>query len=993
MTKKFPSLPYNPQQLPREMKKYYISANDNEIKEMLTTMGLSSVEDMYQHIPNEIRFKKAPSLPPALQYFDLIKHLKDLSQKNNRRASFIGDGLPWYKTPPIIPFVSNIRGLSTAYTPYQPERGQGTLHGLWIYSSILSMLTGLEAINASLYDRASGLYEAFLTAMRLKAKRDTILLLESIYPGDIKVVRSLAAHTHLKIKTIPINPDTGQTDAIELQKMVKENRDNLAAISFCQVNSLGNLEDVDLLTDLAHLVGAKAIAIIDPMHITTGGLKPPSDFGEKGADILVGEGQHLAIAPNFGGPGLGIFGIRHNSSCKTDIRATPGRYVGKTKDHRGKDALTMILSTREQHIRRQKATSNICSNQSFMATLVGAGILCRGEKGMLNARQKARDNALWAAQKLSSFTGVKPAFPQTPFYNEITFKLPVGAKELIKKASASGIHLGVSVGERLKDSQDRHLLISFFDIHGEKDLEKLESFFSSQFSKSNPSSFVSEIPSRLLRKKPVGLPSVSLDSLKKFYQDLGDQNISPDNAIYPLGSCTMKYNPYINDYCASLKGFTDIHPQAPEEDCQGALQLLFAIQEMFKKITGLHAVTTQPVAGAQGELVGLKMFQAWHHDHKKEGEPYRDLILIPRSAHGTNPATATMAGYRIVTIEANDKGQIDWNHLRATVRENKERIAGIMITNPNTSGIFEEDFKKISTLIHQTGGLVYMDGANMNAIAGHVDLSSLGVDAVHNNLHKTWTIPHGGGGPGDAIVAVSTTLKDYLPGVQVVKDNDIYRTTTPKKSIGSIHRHFGNFAHKIRCYTYLRALGGEGVQKMSEMAVLSAKYLQYCSREYFPGLPENTDSIPRMHEFILTINKEMFARIERAGIPKAQAIAKIGKLFLDFGLHAPTVSFPETLGLMIEPTESFSKKELDRFVEILKAIHLLINEHPEVLTTTPHFTPVGKIDEISANKSIKTWENIENLPLVSPNKISPEKLATMSIGDITREIIKTSQSY
>ena len=987
MVDKLPKLPYGPHLLPRELKKYYISATDDEIRQMLQSIGMSQMEDMFSHIPQESRFKEVPSLPQALGYSQLIDCLVELSKKNNLCTSFIGDGLPWYKVPPLIPFVANVRGLSTAYTPYQPERGQGTLNGLWVYASTLSMLTGFEAINASLYDRASGLYEAVLTALRLVPKRKMVLLLESLYPDDIKVVHTLAAHTRLIIKTVPLDPQTGTTDLFILKEIVREYRDDLAGIAFGQVNCLGNLEDVDLLTDLAYEIRAKSIALIDPMLLSTGGLKPPSSFGEKGADILIGEGQHLAIAPNFGGPGLGIFGIRHNSSCKTDIRATPGRYVGKTKDHQGKDALTMILSTREQHIRRQKATSNICSNQSFLATLVGAGILCRGETGMTKAREKGRENALWAAEKLSSFVGVEPAFPKTPFYNEITFKLPVPAKELIAKARKSGLHLGVDVGERIRDAQGKHLLISFFDIHGQKELKKLEDFFNSQFERENPSSFLSEIPSRYLRKDQVGLPSVSLDELQDFYRDLGEQNISPDNAIYPLGSCTMKYNPHVNDYCASLQGFTNVHPQAPKEDCQGNLQLLFEIQEMFKKITGLCAVTTQPVAGAQGELVGLKMFQAWHHDREKEGGEHRNLILIPRSAHGTNPATAAMAGYQIITIEANDKGQIDGDHLCSIVHKNKKQIAGIMITNPNTSGIFEEDFKKISDLVHEAGGLVYMDGANMNAIAGHVNLASLGVDAVHNNLHKTWTIPHGGGGPGDAIVAVSDTLVDYLPGVQVVKNTKGYDTVIPKKSIGSVHRHFGNFAHKIRCYTYLRALGGEGVQRMSEMAVLSAKYLQHCSKDYFPGLPANTESVPRMHEFILTIDKNMFSKIEKMGIPKAQAIAKIGKLFLDFGLHAPTVAFPEVLGLMIEPTESFSKKELDRFVEVLKSIHLLIDRYPQVLTSTPHFTPVGKIDEVSANKTIKTWEALEKLPIVLPNKISPEELGAMPIDRITKEII------
>jgi glycine dehydrogenase len=307
--------------------------------------------------------------------------------------------------------------------------------------------------------------------------------------------------------------------------------------------------------------------------------------------------------------------------------------------------------------------------------------------------------------------------------------------------------------------------------------------------------------------------------------------------------------------------------------------------------------------------------------------------------------------------------------------------------------LFETRFGEMSELIHAVGGLVYMDGANMNAIAGWIDLNKMGVDAVHNNLHKTWTIPHGGGGPGDAIVAVSHRLVNYLPGIQVTKSSDgFFNITKAPKSIGSIHRHFGNFAHKIRAYTYIKSLGSTGTREMSAVAVLAARYLFNKLKPIYPSLPEGCDNEARMHEFILTLSKDTFDRIEKSGTPKAQAIAKIGKLFLDFGLHAPTVAFPEIYGLMIEPTESYSLSELDRFVEVVKSIFDLINEHPEVLKTAPHFTPVKKVDEVEANKTLKFMDEIEALPKLHSNIIDPIKLSKMHVGDVCGEILKAHRA-
>lgn len=997
----YSKLNYDPTKLDRELKKYYIAASPSDEQEMLKALNIKSLDDLYAHIPEDIKFKSAPKVCEELSYDNLISHLDEISKLNKVCPSFIGDGLKNYKETEIVPFVLSLRNLTTAYTPYQPERSQGTLQTLWVYSSTISMLTGFEAVNASFYDRSTSAFEAINTAIRLVKNSDTALVCESIYPGDIEVLKTHAKHTQLNIVIIPIDKKTGTTSISELKKLTEKYAGKLSCILFPQVNALGNLEDVNYLTDYCKELKIQSIAMIDPMLIATEGLLPPSQYGKDkaGANMFVAEGQHLAIAPNFGGPGLGIFGIRYNENNKNDIRSTAGRFVGKAKDEDGKECLCMVLSTREQHIRREKATSNICSNQSYIATVAGASILARGETGMKESHLIARDYAIQMAQTLTEFKGVKLAFPNTPFYNEFVLELPIPASELIKKGINANLEIGVDVSNRVNDG--RHLLLlSFFDVHTDDELDTLYNFFKNEFEYLENDEALCEIPQEYKRTTAVMLPDFSIEELKKYYQKLNDINVSPDDNIYPLGSCTMKYNPYINDWAAGLLGFTRVHPEAPIENVQGSLKILFEIQEIFKSITGLPAVTTQPVAGAQGELVGLKLFQAYHED-RGEGHT-RNIILIPKSAHGTNPATATMAGYRtytengvsygIVTIQANSEGQIDMDQVKKLVEEYGKRIAAVMVTNPNTSGIFETDFKKMSDLIHSVGGLVYMDGANMNAIAGWVDLNKMGVDAVHNNLHKTWSIPHGGGGPGDGIVAVSEKLIPYLPGHTVILKDGKYSLHKAPKSIGEFHRHFGNFAHKIRAYTYIKALGEVGTRKMSGMSVLAARYLYSKLKNSFPILPENTDNNPRMHEFILTLSKETFDKIEKSGTPKASTIARVGKLFLDFGGHAPTVAFPEVYGLMIEPTETYSKLELDKFVEVVNSILSLINENPEVLKTAPHFTPVKKVDEVFANKELKFMDNITELFTVFDNIIDPIKLSKMETFEVIRKIRNENKS-
>ncbi|WPU63667.1 aminomethyl-transferring glycine dehydrogenase subunit GcvPB [Peredibacter starrii] len=995
-------LNYHPEKLKRELKPFYIGADDKDISDMLKTLGLNSLDDLYKHIASDVKMTSVP-MAKHMAYEELIGHVNDVANKNNIKTSFLGDGLPQYKVTDVVGPVCDIRGLTTAYTPYQPERSQGTLQTLWIYQSLVSQLTGFEAVNASLYDRSTCLYEAMNCALRLVKDSTTVVVANSLYPGDLEVIETHAKETEMKIIRAPINAQTGKLD-IDALKRILNTTPQVAAVAFPQVNNFGNIESVDEIVDLCSNNNIKSIAVVDPMLLGRGGLKAPAKFGVRaqGADMVVAEGQHLAIGPNFGGPGLGIFGIRYNEQDKISIRSTAGRYVGKTQDLKGRECKALILSTREQHIRREKATSNICSNQSFVATAAGASMLARGDEGFEATLKHSRALAEKAVETLTQFEGVELKFKGSAFFNEFTLKLPVNTSEFIHKASAAGIQVGVDVSNRhLEIAGENLLMMSFTDIHSEKDLDKLVSFFASNFEKTKGGSPAPKIQSVMLRTDAPEIPRIETKEIIAYYERLGKQNLSPDDGIYPLGSCTMKYNPYINDYAASLPGFTNVHPQAPVEDIQGCLEILFEIQEQFKAITGLPGVVTQAVAGAQGELVGLKMFQAYHRD-RGEGDQ-RNVIIIPRSAHGTNPATATMAGYQtkmvhgqlygIYTVEALPNGEMNLAQIKEFLKTDGHRVAGVMVTNPNTAGIFETQFKEMSDLIHGVGGLVYMDGANMNAIAGILDLDKLGVDAVHNNLHKTWTIPHGGGGPGDAIVGVSHRLLDFIPGVQIVKKDGKYDIVKPAKSCGSFHRHFGNFAHKIRAYTYIKALGADGVRKMSQVAVLSARYLHNRLSKSYPTLPAEAGSAPRMHEFILTLSPETFKKVEASGTPKTNTIARIGKLFLDFGFHAPTVAFPEQYGLMIEPTETYSKNELDQFSEVVEGILKLINEHPEVLKTVPHFTPIDRVDEVLANKNPVLSEKItDHLPDIIPDRVNNERLRNSTPEELTQLILKAHQN-
>ena len=624
----------------RENARHYIPATDAEIDCMLATIGKSSFKDLFDHIPSEVLFSEAPELPEELDYDSLKARLQEISQQNKIRSSFLGDGVLDLEPSPVIGPVCDIRNMTTAYTPYQPELSQGTLIAHWIYQCSMARLTGFEAVNASLYDRSTSIYEGICAAIRMSRGKSAAIIPETLYPGDLEVLATLSKETAVELIRVPVDASTGCIDMAALKVAAESAADRLAVIVFPHVNTFGLLEAVDELTDFAAQAKVKSIAVIDPLLLTKGGLKPPSEFGEKGVDIIVGEAQHLALAPNFGGPGLGLFGVRFSSKDRSGVRAAPGRFIGKAKDSSGRDCRVSVLSTREQHIRKDKATSNICSNQAFVATLVGAALLERGDTGLGEVLATIRMRLIATVDALTAFDGVELAFPDSVSFHEVTFALSKPVAEIFSAARAKGILVGADVSERIGGG--RQLLKLSFS-NREQDFDCLFAAFVAVFGTADPTATAAlkSVCKGALRAKAPGLRAYPAAEVIDYYNKLGDLNVSPDDGCYPLGSCTMKYNPMVNDWAAGLPGFTDIHPQAPVEDAQGCLYILHETQEWFKKITGLAGVTTQPLAGAQGELVGLKLFQAYHLDR---GE-HRDVVLIPSSAHGTNFATATMAGF------------------------------------------------------------------------------------------------------------------------------------------------------------------------------------------------------------------------------------------------------------------------------------------------------------------------------------------------------------
>ena len=537
------TLPFDPEEFPRETSRHYISATEEEIKDMLSTIGLAELSQLFAHINPTLLFPQPLSLPKEQTYQSVANEMASIGNLSNHKISFLGDQLPVWEIPVIIDFVSKLRNLSTSYTPYQPERSQGTLISHWIYQCAMSALTGFEAINTSLYDRSFAIYEAITCAIRTSKKPSRVLLASSLFPQEIEVLETLAKETEIKFDFLTLDHPTGRCDYQALSSLKIEDVSQYSAFVFPQVNSLGVLEDVDLLTDFCEDNKIRSIACIDPFLLGEGGLKPPVEFGRCGADFIAGDAQHLAIRPNFGGPGLGIFGCRHNQDNKTDLRNTPGRYIGQAKDLSGRDCHVMVLSTREQHIRKEKATSNVCSNQAFLATLAGASILSKGSKGLGNAVELANRHQQKVIEAILPLAGIEPAFPDNLSPTELTLRISTSSSALIHNARSRNISLGIEITDRCQTNEQGVALLklSFSDLHSPKDIDQLIEFLRDEFpSTSETTSNANfKIDQKFLRQKPIRIPAYSEDELREYYSILAEFNVSPYVGCYPFGSCTI----------------------------------------------------------------------------------------------------------------------------------------------------------------------------------------------------------------------------------------------------------------------------------------------------------------------------------------------------------------------------------------------------------------------------------------------------------------------
>jgi glycine dehydrogenase len=848
----------------------HIGPSESELAAMLHSVGAATLDDVAARtVPASIRSNEALNLPPAIDEAATIAELRGLAVQNAPAKSLIGMGYHGTVTPPVI--LRNVLenpGWYTAYTPYQAEIAQGRLEALLNFQTMILELTGMEIANASLLDEATAAAEAMAMAHALsKTKSNTLAVATDLHPQTLAV---LATRTKpLGITLTPVAP--GDLAAIGAA--------NPFALMLQYPGTTGAVRNLSEEIAAAHDTGALAIVATDPLALAL--LTPP---GEMGADIVVGSAQRFGVPMGFGGPHAGFFATRDAYK-----RAMPGRLVGVSLDAAGQPAMRLALQTREQHIRREKATSNICTAQVLLAVIAGFYAAWHGPDGL---RRIARRLSLQARMLADTALRAGLRLRHDCFFDTIVVE---GAPDLIARAAEAGYNFrrvdetGVAIA--LDETVTRSDLLTLSNLLG-ADLEGA----------------VASIPAALLRG-PGFLPQSAFNrhhaehEMLRYLKRLEDKDIALNRSMIPLGSCTMKLNATAEMIAITLPGFADIHPFAPADQTEGYLVLIRRLESWLCAATGFAAVSLQPNAGSQGEYAGLLVVRAWH---ESRGEAHRDVCLIPSSAHGTNPASAAMAGMKVVVIGCDRDGNVDLGDLRAKAAKHADRLAALMITYPSTHGVFEGAIRDICGVVHEHGGQVYMDGANMNAQVGLTSPASIGADVCHLNLHKTFCIPHGGGGPGVGPIGVAAHLAVFLPNHPLRAD------AGPAGGIGPVSAApFGSALILPIAYAYIRMMGSAGLKRATEVAILSANYIAGRLRGSYPILYAGPGGMVA-HECI--IDCRGFAA--EAGVQ----VEDIAKRLQDYGYHAPTMSWPVAGTLMIEPTESESKAELDRFCEAMIAI-------------------------------------------------------------------------
>ncbi len=870
-----------------------------DIEKIIGRIGVKSVDDLIdQTIPKAIRLKEKLNLPEGLNEYEYLNHLKSLGNKNKIYKTYIGMGYYNTITPGVIQRnILENPGWYTAYTPYQAEISQGRLEALLNFQTVISDLTGMELANASLLDEATAAAEAMIMLFNSRSRQaqknnvNKFFISERTFPQTIDVLKNRAE---------PLGID------LEIGSCKEASFDQSYFGALIQYpDERGSVHNYKPFVEKVKAADMKLVVAADLLSLTM--LTPP---GEWGADVVIGSSQRFGVPMGYGGPHAGFF-----ATTEEFKRQIPGRIIGVSVDRNGAPALRMALQTREQHIKRERATSNICTAQALLAVMAGMYAVYHGPKGLKKIARHINILTGVLSQEIGKY-GYKQV--NTHFFDTLQVQLPenVFSGTIKQMAEAKDMNFRVidekNIGISLDETTtlaDINVMLEIFAIANHKE-------FKTFVCDPVECSKITTLPEELERKTPFLEQSVfnsyhSETEMMRYLKKLENRDLALNRSMIPLGSCTMKLNAAAELFHLSWPEFANIHPFVPVDQAEGYLELIRELEKDLCEITGFAALTFMPNSGASGEYTGLAVIQAYH---KSRGEGHRDVTLIPSSAHGTNPASAVMAGTKVVVVKCDDKGNIDIDDLKKKAEQHKDNLAAIMVTYPSTHGVFEENILEVTQIVHDNGGQVYMDGANMNAQVGLTNPAICGADVCHLNLHKTFAIPHGGGGPGVGPIGVAEHLVKFLPSHVMTK-------TGGEEGIHAVSAApFGSAFILPITYGYIKMLGGEGVTEATRIAILNANYIKSSLEEHYKVLYTGKNGWAA-HELILDCNPFK----KTAGIDAID----IAKRLMDYGFHAPTVAFPVVGTLMVEPTESEPLSEMDRFIEAMIAIREEIREIEE----------------------------------------------------------------
>lgn len=886
-----------------------------ETREMLEFLGVDSLDQLIeQTVPAQIRAKQALQLPAALSEVAYLKRVKQIAEKNKVFKSYIGQGYFDVILPGVIQRnVFENPGWYTQYTPYQAEIAQGRLQALLNFQTVICDLTGLEIANASLLDEATAAAEGMFMLYSARKNKDAnvFLVSENAYPQTIDVLRTRALSFGIELRIEAISEDSLTDDVFA---------------AFVQYPAAdGSIVDYKAFTAAAHAKNITVCAATDLMSLTL--LTPP---GEWGADVVVGNSQRFGVPMGFGGPHAAFFATK--DAFKRNI---PGRIIGVTTDSNGNYALRMALQTREQHIRRDKASSNICTAQALLAIMASFYAVYHGPQGIKDIASRIHDltQLLDQAVQQLGYTQLNKNY-----FDTVRFELGgevAGLKSEALNNEMNFNYVGSVVGISIDESTTYEDILTIVKVFAKV---KAKNVADVDF-ESIEASLASALPADLVRTSdylthPVFNSYHSESEMLRYIKSLEAKDLSLCHSMIPLGSCTMKLNATAEMTPVTWSNFGGLHPFAPADQTSGYMQLIGELNDWLSEITGFAKMSFQPNSGAQGEYAGLMVIRAYH---ESRGDHNRNICLIPASAHGTNPASASMAGLKVVVVKCDDRGNIDVEDLREKAAEHAANLNSFMVTYPSTHGVFEEPIIEICEIIHANGGQVYMDGANMNAQVGLTSPGRIGADVCHLNLHKTFCIPHGGGGPGMGPIGVAAHLVPFLPNHEVVEVSGSEGITAVSAAP------FGSASILIISHAYIAMMGGEGLTNATKTAILNANYIKARLENHYPVLYSGVNG-RCAHEMILDCRAYKNVGVE---------VADIAKRLMDYGFHAPTVSFPVAGTLMVEPTESESKAELDRFCDALIAIREEVaaveagevDKVDNVLKNAPHTASVVTADE------------------------------------------------